>query len=163
MLNLNWDMLFVAINLIIFYMVIKRFLLKPVNDIIEKRNNAINAKFNEAETAKKDAYSLKAKYEDSLKGANAEREQILDTAREDAKTEYDRILEEAENKAEGLIASAKVQAEEEHRRIIRESDAEMAKLVMEATRKVVLAGTNEESNRQIYDNFLTKEGEADEA
>lgn len=160
MLELDFGLIFTAINLIIWYMIVKFFLLKPINKVIDQRNDLINSKFNEAENAKRDAYALKAKYDDSLKGAFAEKDRILSEARDLAKVEYDKILGEAESKAGLLLSGAKEQAKEEHKRIIRESDAEMAKLVMEATAKVMLTNSTEENNKQIYDEFLTKEGES---
>lgn len=160
MLELDFGLIFTAINLIFWYMIVKFFLLKPINKVINQRNDLINSKFNEAEAAKRDAYALKAKYDDSLKGAFEEKDRILSDARELAKVEYDKILDEAESKAEFLLSSAKEQAKEEHKRILRESDAEMAKLVMEATAKVMVANSSDENNKQIYDEFLTKEGES---
>ena len=163
MLKLDWNLLFTAINIVIWYIAIKRFLLKPINNVIDKRNEANNSKFNEAEAAKKDAYALKAKYETSLAGANAEYDEIVAAAREDAKKEYDRIIAEAETKSENMINRAKEQAKEEHKRVMREGDAEMARLIMEAATKITLANTNDESNKHIYDEFISEEGEARES
>lgn len=163
MLKLDWNLLFTAINLVIWYAIIKLFLFKPVNDIIAKRRDAINGKFNEAETAKKDAYALKAKYEESLSNASSERQNIIDKARASADEEYKRILEEADVKAGAVISNAKEQAKEEHQKIIREADAEIARLVMEATTKLMLDSSNGASDKHIYDEFITKEGEHSES
>lgn len=159
MLELNWNLLWMAFNLILWYIIIKMFLLKPIQKVIDKRNDLINSRLNDAETTKRDAYALKAKYEENIKGAVDEKDRILDEAREAAKVEYDRILDEAHVKAENLLVTAKAKAREEHKRIIRESDAEMAKLVLEATEKVMLANRSDLTDMRIYDEFLTKEGE----
>ena len=37
MLRLDWNLLFTVINLLILYFLMKRFLFKPVNEILEKR------------------------------------------------------------------------------------------------------------------------------
>ena len=66
MLKIGWDLLFTAINIVMWYIIIKLFLFKPVNNILEKRRETINGKFNEAESAKQDAYALKAKYEEEV-------------------------------------------------------------------------------------------------
>lgn len=159
MLEINFNLVWMAFNLIIWYILIKLFLLKPIKRVIDKRNELINSKLNDAENTKRDAYALKAKYEDGLKGALDEKDRILDEARESAKVEYDRILDEAKVRAESMVVNAKEKAKEEHKRIIRESDAEMAKLVLRATEKVMLSNCNAEIDKHIYDEFLTKEGE----
>ncbi len=162
MISIGWNLLFTAINLIIWYILVKLFLFKPVNDIIEKRRNIINEKFNEAETAKNEAYALKAKYEDSLSSAKEERVGILEKARELADGEYKRILQEADIRAGEIMDNAKMQAREEHQKIIRETDAEIAGLVMDVTSKLVRLHSSEENDKLLYDEFITKEGKIDE-
>ena len=49
MLRLDWNILFNIINLIILYLLMKRFLFKPVNAILEKRQQAADAQFAEAD------------------------------------------------------------------------------------------------------------------
>lgn len=159
MLELNWNLLWMAFNLILWYILIKLFLIKPILRVIDKRNDLINSRLNDAENTKRDAYALKAKYEDNIKGALDEKDRILDEARNSAKVEYDRIIDEANVKADALLKNAKEKAKEEHKRIIRESDAEMAKLVLSATEKVMLANRSDEVDKHIYDEFLIKEGE----
>lgn len=159
MLKLDWNLLFTAINLVGWYIIIKLFLFKPVNDIIEKRKNAIDGKFNEAELTKKEAYALKAKYEDAISSATEEKNRIIEEARTKADKEYERILSEADVKATSIISTAKEQAKEEHQKIIKESNREIARLVMEATTKLMQDTSSAENNKQIYDEFILKEGE----
>ena len=163
MLKLDWNLLFTAINIVVWYIIIKLFLFKPVNNIIAKRREAINGKFNEAETAKKDAYALKAKYEEAVSNASNERQNIIEKARLTADEEYKRILEEADVKAGAVINNAKEQAKEEHQKIIREADMEIARLVMEATTKLMLDSSNGANDKHLYDEFITKEGEHSES
>ena len=44
MLRLDWNLLFNIINLIILYALMKRFLFKPVNAILEKRQQEADGK-----------------------------------------------------------------------------------------------------------------------
>lgn len=55
MLRLDWNILFNIINLIILYLLMKRFLFKPVNAILEKRQQAADAQFAEADRQKAEA------------------------------------------------------------------------------------------------------------
>ena len=42
MLKLDWNLLFTAIKIVVWYIIIKLFLFKPINNIIDKRRDAIN-------------------------------------------------------------------------------------------------------------------------
>lgn len=52
MLRLDINLVFTIINLLIWYAIIRIFLFKPINKVIDKRNTAIQEKYDEA---KKDA------------------------------------------------------------------------------------------------------------
>ena len=161
MLKLDWNLLFTAVNIVFWYIIIKLFLFKPINNIIDKRRDAINGKFNEAESAKQDAYALKAKYEEAISKASDERQDIIDKARASADEEYRRILDEADVKAGTIVNKAK--AKDEHQKIIREADMEIARLVMDATSKIMHDSSNGENDKNLYDEFITKEGKHSES
>jgi len=79
MLKLDINLLFTVINLVVWYLLIKKFLFKPVNNIISKREEAIADRYREAEQEKVQAGEQKQKYEleklqkenDELKAAAA--------------------------------------------------------------------------------------------
>lgn len=157
MLKLGWDIVWTALNLLIWYILIKRFLFKPVNDIIKKRNDQNIAARKEAEDARADALALKEKYEKILEGADAEGEAIKDKARADAKTEYEHIVADANVKADQVMDDAHKKIEAEHKKMIRDSENQMADLVIEATKKLIVKGSGDENNAAIYDKFLAEE------
>ena len=84
MLRLDWNLLFTVINLLILYVLMKRFLFKPVNEILEKRQREEDARLSAAEEAKNSALKSKEEYEASIKNAEQEKAQIVTKAREEA-------------------------------------------------------------------------------
>lgn len=72
----------------------KRFLFKPVNEILEKRQQEEDARLSAAEEAKNSALKSKEEYEASIRNAQQERTQIVARAREEAAGEYSRIVDE---------------------------------------------------------------------
>lgn len=52
MLKLDINLLFTVINLVVWYLLIKKFLFKPVNNIISKREEAIADRYREAGAGK---------------------------------------------------------------------------------------------------------------
>ena len=107
MIEINMNLVYTIINVIILYLLLRHFLIKPVTDIMEKRKQLIADGLQSAQDAQDGALKMKQEYEAALNGAKQESVQIVENARKSAKAEYDRILEEAGNKADSMIASAK--------------------------------------------------------
>ena len=80
MLRLDINLLFTIINLLIWYLLIKKFLFKPVNNIIAKREEAIEGRYKEAEQEKLEAGQQKEKYEALQSGIQDEKAQVMKKA-----------------------------------------------------------------------------------
>lgn len=153
MLSLNWNLLFTIINLIVLYLLMKKFLIGPVMGIMEQRKAIIEEGFADAGKANEDAQKMKQQYEESLKNARQESERIMATARTEAKNEYNRIVEEAGEKAGRLLEGARQSAQAEQAQTMKELQSEIAGLAMSAAAKIV--GENVEAKEtSAYDQFL---------
>ena len=73
MLRLDWNLLFNIINLIILYALMKRFLFKPVNAILEKRQQEADARFVQADAQEAAAQEKAQKYDSLLEDAQNEK------------------------------------------------------------------------------------------
>ena len=62
MLRLDINLVFTIINLLIWYAIIRIFLFKPINKVIDKRNAAIQEKYDEAKKMQEEAQAEKEKY-----------------------------------------------------------------------------------------------------
>ena len=49
MLKFNWNFLFMLINLVIFYLLMRKFLFKPIMKVMDKRKEIIENQFSDAE------------------------------------------------------------------------------------------------------------------
>ena len=92
MIQFNVSLLFTIINLIVFYLLLKKFLFKPVMGIMEKREKMIADGLKNASDSQEEAARLKAEYEKALEGAKAESIQIVEKAKKTAAGESERIL-----------------------------------------------------------------------
>ena len=95
MLRLDSNILWTIINLLILYVIARKFLFGPVRKVLAARQAEIDKQFADARTAQEDAQKLKEQYQESLDGAEKERLDILNQARDRAGEEYERILSEA--------------------------------------------------------------------
>ena len=130
MIEINMNLVYTIINVIILYLLLRHFLIKPVTDIMEKRKQLIADGLQSAQDAQDGALKMKQEYEAALNGAKQESVQIVENARKSAKAEYDRILEEAGNKADSMIASAKETIRIEREKTIHELKGEITGLAI---------------------------------
>lgn len=162
MLNLGWSLVWTIINLIIFYLLMKRFLVGPVLGIMEKRKNLIAQELENAKAAQEKAEELKGHYEGALAGAKEESAQIIEAARADAKSESERMVKEANLEAAKIIENARVTAEQEKENALQCAKSEIAGLALEAARKLLSEGSTEKGNSMLYDEFLAKAGDGND-
>ena len=152
MLRFDMNFLYTMINLIVLAFLLKKFLIKPVTDIMEKRRQLIEDGLKNAHNAQE--------YAQALGGAKEESVRIVEKARKDAKSEYERIVEEADARAGSIIESAKADIRVEREQTMSALQSEIAGLAMTAAAKIVAEQTG--NNQEIYDKFLEEVGEAHE-
>jgi len=156
-IQFNVSLLFTIINLIVFYLLLKKFLFKPVMGIMEKREKLIADGLKNASDSQEEAARLKAEYEKALEGAKAESIQIVEKAKKTAAGESERILQEANTEAVGILKDARETIENERKQTMNDLQSEIAGLAMQAARKIV---DDTKGNQDIYDQFLKGAGDA---
>lgn len=107
MLKFDINILWTLINLIIFFVLMKLFLFKPIKKTLDKRKELIEGQFKAAEDKEKKANELQAEYQSQLSGVEDEKKQILAEARNNAKAEYDKIVARANTDATKIKTDAK--------------------------------------------------------
>ena len=72
MLRLDFNLVLTMINLVVLYLILRKFLFRPLMNIMEQRRTMIADGLQHAEDTKKEAYALKSQYESALGGAKEE-------------------------------------------------------------------------------------------
>ena len=72
MIKIDINLVFTIINLIVLYLLMKKFLFGPIIGVMEKRKAMIDEQFASAEKTTTEANQLKGQYEDALKSAKEE-------------------------------------------------------------------------------------------
>lgn len=120
-MELNWSTFILEIiNFLVLVWILKRFLYKPVLDVIAQRQAGIEKKLNEAQTLKVDAEQLQSQYESRLSDWDQERLQARKTLAEEIESERARKLTELQTRLEqekekARVAEARYQADEQHK------------------------------------------------
>ncbi len=158
MLEINAGIIWVIINLIVLYIVFKKFLFDRIMNVIEKRNQMINEQFDTAKEKQEAADALKKEYEDSLQNAREESKQIIQTAKENGQKEYNRIIEEANDKSLQIIEQANTAAQNDREKALEDARSEIAELAVMAAAKIVADSAGSQIDASLYNDFFAKAG-----
>lgn len=160
MLQLNVNLFFTIINLVVLYLLLKKFLIKPVTNIMVERERQIADGLNQASSAREEAAVLKNEYEAALTGAREESMKIVEKAQVQAKAEYERIVKDAGAKAGDMLNSAKANIEIEREQTMKELQSEIAGLAITAAARIAGNKAGNQGNQDIYNQFLGEVGDA---
>ena len=153
-----WTFIIQICNLFIQVYLIKKFLFKPINDILAKRQELADRAIREARDAQTKADSLKEQYESSLTNAHAEAAQIVSDAQREAQNKADTMVREAQEEVADIKARAAADIEQEKKKAINEAKDEIGSLAMDIAGKVVEKEINEADHKKLIDDFLNKVG-----
>ncbi|MFQ6609514.1 MAG: F0F1 ATP synthase subunit B [Fidelibacterota bacterium] len=133
---------------------------KPLIDALEKRESEIQNSLNAAEKAKKEAEAVSQEYDDLVKKAQVEAQQIV----ADGKSVGEKLKAEIENsakaKADEMIISAREQIEAEKEKAIKEIKSVIVDLSISAASKVIEKNLDTADNKRLIENTLNKIGKA---
>lgn len=159
MLRLDFNLVLEMINLVVLFLILRKFLFRPVMNIMEKRKAMIAEGLKNADEQQEAARELKKQYEDALSGAKDESLRMIEQAKLDARTEYDRILKEADAQAGKLLVTARETIDLEREQTLRDMKSQVAGLAMETAKKLVTQQCQADDGRAIYDQFLKEAGD----
>ena len=127
----TWTFVAQICNLFSQVYLIKRFLFKPVNEMLEKRKALADAQIREAEKAKADADAIKTEYEQNMKEAKEKANEILTTAQRTAALQSEEVLKEAASQAAALKSKAESDIAQEKRKAVNEIKDEIGGMAVE--------------------------------
>ena len=156
MLKFDLNLLWTVINLIVFFILMKVFLFKPIKKTLDKRKALIDQQFSDAEAAQKQADEMKAQYQNELGGVEDEKKQIINEARTNAKAEYNKIIDRAQADADKIKAEAKKASDFECEKARSAVNEQIAALAMETAEKVIGKNVSAETDSELYNKFLNE-------
>lgn len=156
-----WQMLASLANLLLLFLIIKKFLFKPVMNVLEKRRADIDGDYAAADEAKRTALASKTEYEEKLSHAEQDASELRKAAADDAKRHGEKLIEEAHEKAEGIIAAAEAQIELDKKKARAEMKSEIADVSVKLAEKIIERELDADTHRELIDSF-TKDIEVSE-
>ena len=161
MINLSVSSIAITIiNIIVLFLLLKKFLIGPINKIMAEREEMIKSSIANANQTKDDAMKLKQQYEDTLEGVQDECDTMRDKSRQAAQNEYNRIVADAGEKSNRMIKDAEKTIEVQREKALSDMESQVAELAMSAAAKILGEDSNDAKNQSLYDEFIEKAGEA---
>ncbi len=157
-----WQILISLANLVILFLIIKRFLFKPVMAMMNKRQSEIDDRYKVAENAVNEAQENKKLWADKMSTANSEADSIIRDAASTAKIRSDAIVNEAQEKADSIIRVAKSEAELERKKAYDVIKHEIVEVSGELAEKMLEREINKDDHKALIDSFINKIGDENE-
>ena len=155
-----WTFIAQIANLFIQVYLIKRFLFKPINAMLEKRKAMADAQIQDAVKAKEEAEAMKAEYEQNMLEAKNKASEILTNAQRTAAIQSEEMLKEASAQAAAMKSKAESDIAQEKRKAVNEVKDEIGGLAMEIAGKVIEREISEKDHTKLIDEFIANAGEA---
>ena len=154
-----WQILISLLNLVLLFLIAKRFLFEPVKNVLNQRQKEIDEQYAAAESAEQQAKENRANWENKLSQAEEEADAILQSATDNAKYRGDKIVAEAKERAEGIIRTAQNEAELERQKATEGIKHEIVEVSEALAEKMLGREINVEDHRALIDSFIEKIGE----
>ena len=156
----GWTFLAQICNLMIQLVIFKKFLLKPIKQVIADRKAKADSEIADAQKLRTEAEAMKAEYEQNLQNARTEANQIVAAAQKTATARSEEIVGEARAQAAALKQKAEADIAQERKKAVNEVKDEIGGIAMEIASKVVEREISEKDHKDLIDKFIKNVGEA---
>ena len=156
----GWTFLAQICNLMIQLVIFKKFLLKPIKQVIADRKAKADSEIADAQKLRTEAEAMKAEYEQNLQNARTEAYQIVAAAQKIATARSEEIVGEARAQAAALKQKAEADIAQERKKAVNEVKDEIGGIAMEIASKVVEREISEKDHKDLIDEFIKNVGEA---
>lgn len=153
------------VNLLVTYFILKRFLFKPILNVLRKRKIEVETELNEAAEKLKLAENKLADATERLNNSNHEAAAIITTARSQAEIQRESIMSEAKHEVAGMYTRADAEISRMRITMLNDVRDEVADLSVAIASKVIGQAMDDQRQRDLIESFMdeqmrTKRGEA---
>ena len=145
-----WSILVSLANLLIMFLILKRFLFKPVQKMMAARKQQVDQIYQDAKENRDSAINMKQEYEARLATAREEADGLVRNAVQTAQRKGDAIVAEANSQASHLKQKAEQEIAQEKKQMLQDVRGEISDIAVRIASKVV----EREVKKQDYDGFV---------
>jgi F-type H+-transporting ATPase subunit b len=154
-----WQILFSLINLLIIYVILKKFLFKPVQNILATRRQQVEDIYGEAQQKRDSAESMRREYEEKLASARDEADGIVRSAQQTAQRRSDAMVSEAAEQVSHMKQKAASEIAQEKKQMLSDVRSEISDIAVEIATRIVGREVRKEDHESFVDEFIRNVGE----
>lgn len=155
-----WTALFTLANTVTLFLVLKKYLFKPVMKMIDDRQNEIDDMYHKAENSKKQAEALQAEYEQKFAAASLEADRLVKEAIHRGHDREAEIIRQANAEAVAIREKASADIAQEKKKAVAEAKGEISDLAVEIAEKVIGKALDDSEQKRLVDSFIDELGDA---
>ena len=149
-----WQIVISLCNLVILFLIVRRFLYKPVKRVLAERQAHVDGVYEAADEARRKAEADQAAWADRMAHAREEADAIVSRASENARLSSDLLVSDARARAEGIVRQAEEEAVLTQQKAQEGIRRELAGVSTELAEKVLGREINERDHRALIDRFI---------
>ena len=154
-----WTALFTLLNMVLTFLILKKFLFKPVNKMIDDRQKEIDELYASANAARKDAETMRDDYTRKLSEAKETSAQIVAEATQEANRRSDEIIRQARQDADTMRQKAGTDIALEKKKALNEVKGDISKIALDIAGKVVERELDSADQERLVEGFLREMGD----
>ena len=154
-----WSMINTWLNLLILLFLFKKFLYKPVMNMLSAREMEINRSYEEADKAREEALQMKADYEEQMKTAKEQAVDIVNRATKKANAKGEEIIGQAKEQAVAIAAKAQAETEQIRKKAAADMRNEMGEIAIDIAKAVLQKEIDPADHSRLVDEFIEGVGD----
>ncbi len=154
-----WTSLFTLLNFLALFLVLTKFLYKPVMDIIRKRQQEIDDMYAQANSAKENAEAMQAQYQKELHEAAATGERLVKEAEARGLAREAQIISQAQKDADAIMEKASRNIALEKEKAVSGAKEEISDIAIVLAEKVIGKSLKNADRQELVDSFIDELGD----
>ncbi len=154
-----WTALFTFLNMIITFLILKKFLFVPVKKMIDSRQKEIDDLYSDANDSKEKAEEMLVDYKKKIENYRQEGDEIIKNATTRGEKREQEIISKANAQAEAIISKAHEDVMQEKKKVLNEVKNEISDIAIEIAEKVIEKEIDEEKHKSLVEEFINNIGD----
>ena len=156
-----WQIVVSLLNLVILFLIVKKFLYKPIKKTLKDREEKLEEKYTEADERLENAKNTESELNEKLSEADKAAEQIVSDATVVAETRKPEITREAQAEAVNIVRVAHAEAELERKKAQGDIKTQIVDVSLALSEKLIEREIKEEDHHNLIDSFISQIGDED--
>lgn len=154
-----WTLIMQIGNLLILMLLMKKFLFKPVQNILKRRQQEIDGIYEAADADRSSAAELKEEYTRRMSAARDEADRLVRSAVDEANRKGDEIVDGAHRQASYILKKAEGEIQQEKRKAYAELKGDLSGLAMDIAEQMVGREINGADQASLVEDFIRNAGD----